>query len=101
LAVSLLCRLPPIEEQSNFLHAADQWARPSRMSGSEAACDRGFAQHAPDLHRVGESLEGMFAKALVLKLPAEQVASARADEDGVGFCQDLKPRREVRRLSYD
>ena len=46
-------------------------------------------------------LSVLFAKALVVKLPSEQMVGALANEDGVRFGQRLEPCRQIRCLSDD
>ena len=101
LALAAARQTPAVEHQSHFMGAADHRQIAAGAAGGETALHHRFADHAPDWHRAGKSLQLVLAGRFELEQSAQQVLRRLADQDRIGRGERLQPCREIWRFADD
>jgi hypothetical protein len=99
LAFAILRQLPALDQQAEFVLAADKTGQPAAAHGFEAALGCRYPRDRPGLDRLGQTLDRVPAECLQPKQIADEPARGGADHHGARLGQGLQPRRQVRRLA--
>ena len=101
LALAAARQTPAVEHQSHFMGAADHRQIAAGAAGGETAFHRRFADHAPDRHGAGKSLQLVRAGGFELEQSTQQILRRLADEDRIGRGERLQPCRKIWRFADD
>ena len=94
--------LPPaLDQQGEFLVAADDCRHFARVSGCEPAFERTLAEHREDGSRLGDALEGLGSQVAQHEQVAREVPGRIGDNDHARLGDTLQPSCEIGRLAHD
>src|SRR5215831_11893676 len=99
-AIAAFYLLPSAHQQLDLLIAAEQ-GRPGYAQGLEAAIDRARTDDSPDRHQSAKSCDKHAPESEILEESTDEAAGAAVDDHSVRLGQRLKPRGQIRGLTYD
>ncbi len=99
LAFAVLRQVPALDQEAEFMLAADEIGQPAAPHRFEAALGGRHPLDRPGLDRLGKTLDRVPAKCAQAEHIAEQPAGRCWDDDRPRLGQRLQSRRQVRRLA--
>ena len=99
LAFAVLRQVPALDQEAEFVLAADKTGEPAAPHRFKAALGCRRPLDRPGLDRVGETLQLVPAERLQPEPIADEPARSRGDHHEAGLGQSLQSRGQVRRLA--